>query len=286
METFALEPANGYIVFKKDGETVLLDTGAPLTLHKNKVDGNGGANSLVHQMRGLLDSMGDNPLMSGLKATIANVTDEQLTSMLTGERMRSLAGSFGLDISSVTDSVASNSSMVDFDALEEHIGQPVTTIMGMAEIKNQKVLIDSVGNTISFGDDLSLEGDTLVCTCKGNYLFIKGELNGHEGKFVFDTGAPISYADKEFVQGLVPVDEKEDYSPYVGPFNTPVYDMTLQLRNFSCDIEVGVLPKEMQRFVEMNFSVLGDVPKAIIGGSLIQGRKILIDTAGRTITVG
>ena len=215
METYTLENANGYIVFKKGGETVLVDTGAPATVRK--------------------DSM-----------------------------LAPLAG---------------------FDTLEEHSGQPVTTIMGMTDISRQKVLIDSVASTVSFGDDLTLEGEALDCTYNG-YLFLDAEANGRKGIVVFDTGAPIAYVRSDLVQGRQPIGEKADFNPHLGNFTTPIYNTELVLHGTTYAVEAGVVPEEGREMFVANFSMLGVSPLAIVGGALMAGRRTLIDIAAGKITLG
>lgn len=215
METYTLENANGYIVFKKGGETVLVDTGAPMTVHR-------------HTM---------------------------------------LAG------------------LIDFSALESHTGQPVTTIMGMTDINGQKVLIDSVAGTISFGNDITLEGDSLDCTYNG-YIFLEAEVNGRKGTIAFDTGAPISYVNSELVQGRQPIKYMNDHNPHLGDFTAPIYNSELTLHGTTYKVETGVLPEEGQQLFAANFSLLGVSPLAVVGKALMDGRKVLIDIAAGKITLG
>ena len=228
IETYKLESAQGYIVFKKDEQYILFDTGNPTTMDK-------------------------------------------------GSSLSTLLG-------------------INFDQFETNLGIPVGILMGCNDIAKQKVLIDFAGSTISFGDDLELDGKTIKCLYKSvnvlgmqyNCPFIDAVINERNVMLVFDTGAPISYANKNFLEetGALQIGEKTDFHPNIGTFQLPLYKSTVEIAGEKKDVELGVLPNSMETALSMQYSLLGlDNVVGIIGGIIIHNHKVLLDFAHDQIII-
>ena len=65
---------------------------------------------------------------------------------------------------------------------------------------------------------------------------------------ILDTGAPISYIHPSFVDGIIPEEVKEDFSPYLGAFQTSLYRCRLDSEIFysSYHLKMGTLPSTME----------------------------------------
>jgi hypothetical protein len=85
---------------------------------------------------------------------------------------------------------------------------------------------------------------------------------------LIDTGAPISYAPRQAVEGLMPVGEASDFLPMFGEFTTPLHRVRIEALGEERTILVGVLPP----LFEAALGMLSDAPW-ILGAEFLQGRR-------------
>lgn len=279
-----LLPANGYIVYNDGVDTVLVDTGAPVTIHRDSE----GSGSLVTYLRMVIDNLPD-PMGDIIRWLMAGSTDEKIMDLIRSTKGRMLASQMGIDVDSLDATNVDPAKLmgVDFDSIVNHIGQPVNVIMGNNQLKNSKVLVDYSRGTITFGDDASLAGSVVPCSLRANYLVVKAKINGATRKVFFDTGAPTSYVSEDWLDGCLKVGETEDFHPLVGAFTAPVYSVPVDFAGRSANVEIGVLPNKLQAMLETQGAlIVGEGTAGVIGRSFFPSNKMLLDIAGRTITFG
>ena len=81
-------------------------------------------------------------------------------------------------------------------------------------------------------------------------ICIEIKVNGKSVRLIADTGAKISYIDKSIVEGLNPVDTKQDFSPLFGHFSTDIYECNVQfLENRYNTLKFGVPPLMLSKFM-------------------------------------
>lgn len=285
MPVYNLLPANGYIVYNDGVDTVLVDTGAPVTIRRDSK----GVGSLVTTLRTMVDNL-PGPMGDRFRELMAGLTDEGILDLFRSPLGRMLAGQMGIDIDyslDASDVEIAKLMGVDIDSIVNHIGQPVNVIMGNDQLKNSKVLVDYSRGTITFGEDASLEGSVVLFTLRANYLVVKAKINGATRKVFFDTGAPTSYVSEDWLDGCPKVGEVEDFHPLVGSFTAPVYSVPVDFAGGSANVEIGVLPNKLQAMLEAQGGLIaGEGTAGVIGRSFFPSNKMLLDIAGRTIIFG
>lgn len=122
--------------------------------------------------------------------------------------------------------VASSVPGISKKYLSEKVGINIEGIIGMDFISKHSLLFCLKDGKVSFDDDVrdirsfqNIKLDPLL----GNLAGIRVKVNGLPANVVVDTGAPISYIHPSFTKGLKRNGTKQDFSPYVGDFQTDVY---------------------------------------------------------------
>ena len=111
--------------------------------------------------------------------------------------------------------------------LSEYIGTQVDILMGADIINNYDICIDSMGNKITFGENLSIDEYENVLDIKDfmGIPIIDVTVEGKSMSMFFDTGAQLSYIEPSITNNYTSVGEKEDFYPGVGTFKTNTFDV-------------------------------------------------------------
>lgn len=290
MTTYEMLDANGYIVFKEGNDTILVDTGSPITIKKASTAGADGGNNLVENLRGMLNNLPTGGMYDMLRNRLGNITDHNLMDLLRSPTGQMLCSQMGIDV----DSLDSEQSLdpakligVDFDLIANHVGQDVNMIMGNDRLKDSKVLVDYAARTISFDDEFSCFNNHIMCHLASGYLVVKAEINGMDHKVFFDTGAPISYVSEAWLRGCPKIRATEDFHPLIGAFMSSIYSVPVSFAGHSGNVEIGVLPDKLQKMLEAQGTAVGGSGiDGVIGRSFFPFDKMLIDIACRMISFG
>ena len=97
------------------------------------------------------------------------------------------------------------------------------------------------------------------------------DVEGQSVKLALDTGAWISYIDKKFTEGEPVSETKEDFSPLIGHFCTPIYSMQVSARNQTFPVNFGNLPSQMATMLKL-MGIYG-----VIGFDLFNAFTVVID---------
>ena len=79
-----------------------------------------------------------------------------------------------------------------------------------------------------------------------------------------DTGAKISYINKDFVQHLSPSGNQHDFFPSYGEFKVPIYDIPIIFNGVKIPFKFGVLPSPLE------LGMLSGKTSAIIGADIFH----------------
>jgi Ca-activated chloride channel family protein len=94
---------------------------------------------------------------------------------------------------------------------------------------------------------------------------------------IFDTGAKLCYMPRSAVQGRCPVNHLKDFHPMIGPFETDVYELEIEIAGRSFVANCGVLPDSMTTLLSGMIGI-----EWIIGTDLLrQGAISLYLRSGR-----
>ncbi len=94
------------------------------------------------------------------------------------------------------------------------------------------------------------------------------------GVACLDTGAKLSYATKEAVQGLTPIGREKDFHPEFGEFEVDVYVLSITVGTRAFEGRFGLLPDMLRR----SLTALG-LDGWILGSPFFVGRRIVLDLA-------
>ncbi len=99
---------------------------------------------------------------------------------------------------------------------------------------------------------------------------------GHE-RILFDTGARLAFRIGAIPDGSTAAGEATDYSPFLGHFQTPVWQQTVVVAGIPVPVRFGVLPAKgeaLLRMLNVNW---------IIGQDLLRAGCVTLDTQRRRL---
>lgn len=166
------------------------------------------------------------------------------------------------------------------EIIGEMLGTHIDALVGCDILKHFSVLIDCGQSSITFSDEeLSLpDGECFPLSSKLGLPCVSLHLNGLDGDFFLDTGAKISYVKRNFVNGLTPERQENDFYPGYGHFETPVYSIPTSVVGHEFPVSYGTLPKMLELSLLNLTGATG-----IIGHDLFQHFAVLLDLRNKTV---
>ena len=113
--------------------------------------------------------------------------------------------------------------------LSEEIGYDVYGLIGMDIISKFPILISVKDEFVFFNDDAKYYDRFAKCHNNTGLLCVNLKINGRITKMIIDSGAKVSYINNGYVAGMVEEDCAYDYSPYIGDFQTSLYNCKTEL---------------------------------------------------------
>lgn len=113
--------------------------------------------------------------------------------------------------------------------LSEKIGCDVYGLIGMDIISRFATLISVKDGFVFFNDDVKNYDRFVRCHNNSGLLCINLKINGRIAKMIVDSGAKVSYINNGYVAGVVEESCAYDYSPYIGDFQTSLYNCKTEL---------------------------------------------------------
>ena len=167
---------------------------------------------------------------------------------------------------------------VDAAYVSDKVGERVGGLVGMDILGGVPVKIDLPAGKLTFG--CTTEGMTRVPskTILTGHVLVDMIVNGLPARLVLDTGAPISYVDTSFTEGLAPVGTGVDFMPgFSGDdtHETPIFEFPASFAGREFMMKAGHLPKEKQMEVSLvgasgavGYELFSRFPIAIADGSV------------------
>lgn len=154
--------------------------------------------------------------------------------------------------------------------LSEYIGTRINGIVGVDVLNNNDMLIyPSNSKIIISPNTLELDGEVIELTDFMGIPAISATLSNTTYKFIFDTGAKLSYMNPELINNLQRRGEVEDFYLGFGTFNTETYLATLTIGTQNIDLIVGVLPEALLNMLRLTNT------SGIIGSAFLDSYKVL-----------
>ena len=154
------------------------------------------------------------------------------------------------------------------------MGYDIDVFMGMNLVEQFYVQTDYKKKEITFNTDvIPFEPICTVPIIRGRMgevcidLMVKGKCV----RLALDTGAKISYIDESFTVGKPVIETREDFSPFIGNFETPIYLIDTSLGDQTFPVYFGNLPSQMASMLKM-MGIYG-----AIGFDLFNAFTILLD---------
>ena len=132
-------------------------------------------------------------------------------------------------------------------SLSKFIGFPITVLMGCDIVGAKDLFIDAENKTLTFSDNIVLDGLNLPIDATRNIPIFKITVNNKMVYACFDTGAKLSYISRNITDHLEPQGQKADFYPSTGRFLTKTYNLKTEISGESVILEYGVLPEHIQR---------------------------------------
>jgi hypothetical protein len=96
-------------------------------------------------------------------------------------------------------------------------------------------------------------------------------VKGNKVKLALDTGAKISYIDPLYIKGEKQTETKDDFSPLIGHFQTPIFAMEASIDACSFPVNFGILPP----LLAMPLQMMGI--QGAIGFDLFNAFTVIMD---------
>lgn len=142
---------------------------------------------------------------------------------------------------------------VNMQSISKALGSHIDVLMGTDILKNFCLTIDHQHGIVTFTDDPILTPRYRIPF--NSFLgtpVVSGQVQGIPVNLLLDTGTKLSYLDRKLIEGLPQIDTTQDFYPTFGTFETPVYEVTLQLSyRIELTLKVGVLPTLIEQAVHM-----------------------------------
>lgn len=113
--------------------------------------------------------------------------------------------------------------------LSEKIGCDVYGLIGMDIISKIPTLISVKDGFVFFNDDAKYYDRFVRCHNNTGLLCVNLKINGRIARMIVDSGAKVSYINSDYVAGMEAEDCAYDYSPYIGDFQTSLYNCKTEL---------------------------------------------------------
>ena len=123
-------------------------------------------------------------------------------------------------------SVLSSVPGVSTQYLSEKVGCEIHGLLGMDIINSQPLLFSLKDGLMFWDDDAEYSNHFKMFPLgplSGGLVAITISVNGQDANMIIDSGAPISYIHPNFVAGLESAGIMDDFSPFIGNFQTETF---------------------------------------------------------------
>ena len=169
------------------------------------------------------------------------------------------------------------------DELNKEIGYDLNALIGGDILKNHIFQIDFKNRLFTTWDSFPIEGINLEENIDIDLFMdipiIEIFVKQNPIRSFLDTGAKISYLNKRHTKELDAVDNKEDFYPTFGRFNTPIYELPINFYDREIFLNFGVLPDALEASLSMANT------KAIIGNDIFSHFSLIFHYANNKIYI-
>jgi hypothetical protein len=158
----------------------------------------------------------------------------------------------------------------DIATMRQATGFNLDMLLGLNYLVKKNIQIRYNDCMIDFGD--FNPADNYIQKTMGNFMnqciFFPVVINGIETNAIFDTGAPLSYINPDFIKSQTPIGTREDFHVLVGRYESPIYNCTVHIGDEANNLTFGVVPPKLQPMMYLTMKMLRC--DAVIGTELLQ----------------
>lgn len=149
---------------------------------------------------------------------------------------------------------------VTMDYLEKMVGTDIDILLGMDILKNQCLTIHLPQKRVHFSQMPMIR--TRYSVPMENFMGVPSvivNVSGLEQKMYVDTGAKLTYVDKEIAAPYSSMGKTKDFYPGLGEFETETYEIPSSLGDLRLTLHCGVLPDVLETTLKVtgNHGILG-----------------------------
>lgn len=149
--------------------------------------------------------------------------------------------------------------------LSQYVQHEVAGLLGTDILNAFNIIFDIKNQRIKFNiDKIDLDGKTLDVDNVMGVPVVIASIKDKDGRMFFDTGAKISYIQKEGLLHYDSIGTIIDFYPGIGQFETDTAMVDLQLGNLKYKLKCGSLPEMLNKTLLMTNT------KGIIGNEMMQ----------------
>jgi hypothetical protein len=166
--------------------------------------------------------------------------------------------------------------------LSEFIGTNIDVLIGGDIISQFDISLNPEKQKIEFGNNLTDLDDfdlQLPITNFMNIPIIQVNINGESINTFFDTGAQLSYIEKNFTLNFESKGQKEDFYPGVGRFKTNTFEIPTTIGDTTKPFLFGVLPDILQMTLMMADT------NGIIGTEILEHFRFTLSIKNETLSL-
>ena len=133
------------------------------------------------------------------------------------------------------------------ESLSNSLGTNIDALIGGDVLKDHIFKIDFKNKLFIILDEIDANNQSIDIDLFMDIPIIEIEINGNRIRTFLDTGAKISYINSAYVKNLKPIDNREDFYPTIGSFETDIYEFEIIFNDSKMELTFGVLPTQLEQ---------------------------------------
>ena len=165
-------------------------------------------------------------------------------------------------------SVSKDMAGLDASTLSSHVHHKTVGLIGTDILNNFNILFDVSENLISFSkESIIMKGEVLETSHVMGIPVVNVLVDGAIKKMFFDTGAQVSYVQRDVLDNYPMTGKIEDFYPGIGAFQTTTHDVEISFGSLQTRMSCGSLPE----MLGMTLLLAGT--DGIIGNEIMMNRS-------------
>jgi len=174
------------------------------------------------------------------------------------------------------------------DTLSKYVDHQVAGLLGTNILNEFNILFDIKNQIIIFSEDeIEIAGEVFNIEEVMGVPVIQTQVDNKEISVMFDTGAQLSYFQKEIIDKENSLGIVKDFYPGIGYFDTDTAMIEIKLGQLNYHLKSGYLPKNMNMGLLMTGTegIIGnDIMLELTVGYFAKDNKLILKNISNTTT--